>query len=244
MAFVPYNIIMKQALSVIIPTFNEEEYLPKLLKSLRLQTLAPREIIVADAFSTDKTRKIARSFGCKLIDGGLPAVARNNGAKIAREPLLLFLDADVVLPRSFLEKTVDEMTKRNLDIASCYILPRSPLKVDQLLHKLINQYFRLTQKFHPHIPGFCIFVRSKLHNRIGGFDESIVLCEDLDYVTRTKKIGKFAYLKSFRVPVSVRRLTKEGRINLTLKYIAMELHMIFLGKIRKDIFNYKFGNYK
>src|SRR5687767_8595987 len=110
---------MKLPISIIIPTFNEEQYLPKLLKSIEAQTVQPTEIIVVDAYSVDTTRKIAKSYNCKVIDGGVPAKARNLGAKIASQPILLFLDADVILPKAFLEKTIKEMTNRNLDIASC-----------------------------------------------------------------------------------------------------------------------------
>lgn len=199
---------------------------------------------MADAYSIDNTRLIARKFGCQVIDGGLPAKARNNGAKKAKSKILLFLDADVVLPQFFLEKTYKEMVNRKLDIASCFVTPRSNLKIDKFLHQFANQYMRLTQKFHPHIPGFCIFVKKETHRKINGFDESLLLAEDHDYVKRAKKTGLFGYLKSFKIPVSVRRLSKEGRIKIALKYIGVELHLIFIGKIHHNLFNYKFGDFK
>lgn len=235
---------MRLPISIVIPTFNEQRYIPKLLESIKKQTLSPSEIIVADAYSSDKTREIAKKFGAKVINGGMPSVARNSGAKIARQPYLLFLDSDVVLPRSFLEKTFTEMEKKDLSIASCFITPRSNLKLDHLLHQFANQYMKLTQKFYPHIPGFCIFVKKSAHNYIKGFDESLVMAEDHDYVRRASKFGKFGYLKSYKIPVSVRRLSEEGRIKISLKYIATELHLIFIGKIRRDIFNYKFGQHR
>ncbi|MDD5147579.1 MAG: glycosyltransferase [Candidatus Daviesbacteria bacterium] len=234
---------MTLPLSIIIPTFNEKQFLPKLLKSIENQTRQPEEIIIADAFSIDTTRKIAQRFGCKLVNGGLPGIARNSGAMVATAPLLLFLDADVVLPPTFLEETTAEMVRRKLDITSCFITPRSPLRIDHILHKFTNQYMRLTQKFHPHIPGFCIFVKKDLHLAIKGFDESLMLAEDHDYVKRAKRIGRFGYLKSYKIPVSVRRLSKDGRLKIVLKYIAIELHLIFIGKIKNNIFNYKFGHY-
>lgn len=234
---------MKLPLSIVIPTFNEERFLPKLLSSLARQSVSPKEIIVADAFSVDNTRAIAKSFGCKIVDGGLPAISRNNGAKKATAPLLLFLDADVVLPAYFLEKTVKEMANRRLDIASCFVTPRSNLRIDKFLHQFANQYMKLTQKFHPHVPGFCIFVKKDIHLAIKGFDESLILAEDHDFVKRAKKIGRFGYLKSFKIPVSVRRLSRDGRVTIALKYIAIELHLIFIGRIKSNIFNYKFGHY-
>lgn len=237
---------MNLPVSIIIPAFNEEKYLPKLLTSLKKQTAPPAEIIVADAYSLDNTRKIAKKFKVIVVDGGLPGIGRNNGARIAKEPILLFLDADVVLPKHFLEETVAEMTTRKLDIASCFVTPRSPLKLDKYLHKFFNQYIKLTQKMQPVVPGFvsgfCIFIKRRIHEEINGFDESIVLAEDFDYFKRAKKIGRFAYLKSNKIPVSVRRLTKDGRMKIILKCIAINLHLIFIGRIKNDFFKYKFGH--
>ena len=234
---------MKLPVSIIVPTFNEEQYLPKLLKSIQEQTVQPDEIIVVDAYSVDETRKIAKSFGCKVIDGGVPAKARNLGAEIATQPILLFLDADVILPKAFLEKTIKEMTDRQLEIASCYIAPISHLKIDSWLHTIANYYIKLTSQFYPHVPGFCIFVKKQLHEAIGGFDETLILAEDHDYVRRAQKKGKFAYLESYKIPVSVRRLAEEGRVNVALKYVAVELHLLFLGKVRKSFITYKFGEH-
>ena len=58
----------------MIPTKNEADELPTLLRSIRRQTTQPREIIVADANSTDGTREIARQFGARVVEGGLTIV--------------------------------------------------------------------------------------------------------------------------------------------------------------------------
>src|SRR3989344_3955469 len=107
-------------ISIIIPTFNEERDLPKLLTSIANQTMKPRDVIVSDAYSEDNTRKIAESYGAKVVNGGLPAATRNNGARVAKSYVILFLDADVILPKPFLEKCFSEMARRNLDITSCF----------------------------------------------------------------------------------------------------------------------------
>ena len=97
-------------LSIIIPALNEEKYLPILLSQIKKQNFSggKYEIIVADAGSKDKTVEIAKSYGCKVVPGGLPPKARNEGAKKARGELFLFLDADVVLPENSLEKFLKE----------------------------------------------------------------------------------------------------------------------------------------
>ena len=84
--------------SIVIPAYNEENYLPRLLRSIQAQDFPDVEIIVADADSTDRTAAIARSAGARLTRGGVPAVGRNNGARLAKGDYLLFIDADTVIP--------------------------------------------------------------------------------------------------------------------------------------------------
>jgi len=230
-------------LSIVIPTFNEEKFLPHLLKSLKEQSFKDFEIIVADNNSTDKTRLIALNSGARVVNGGLPARGRNNGAKVASGEWLLFLDADVILSSDFLEKAILEIRELTLTAASCMVCPLSKRIVDKFLHNFVNFYFQATKKYFAHAPGFCIFAKRDVHKLIGGFNEKIVLAEDHDYVLRISKIEKFDFLKSVQIPVSVRRLDKDGRLNVFLKYLAVEMHLIFLGPVCSNIFNYKFGHF-
>ena len=78
-------------LSIIIPTYNEEEVLPNLLRSIKEQDYKDYEVVVADAKSTDKTREIAQKFDCRVVDGGLPGEGRNHGAEAAKGDRFLFL---------------------------------------------------------------------------------------------------------------------------------------------------------
>jgi 4,4'-diaponeurosporenoate glycosyltransferase len=89
------------AVSVIIPARNEEHNLPTLLRSLAAQSLRPREIIVVDDGSTDRTAELARELGATVIASQrLPESWRgktwacHQGAQVATGDLLLFLDAD------------------------------------------------------------------------------------------------------------------------------------------------------
>ncbi|MCD6599377.1 MAG: glycosyltransferase [Dehalococcoidia bacterium] len=231
-------------LSIIIPTLNEERFLPALLSSIELQGFHDYEVIVADAGSEDGTLEIAKKHGCRIVIGGrLPAIGRNNGAKAARGKYLLFLDADVVLPEDFLGTVINEFENRNLDVASCQMTPLSSRIFDSAFCNVLNGYFLLTQHVYPHAPGFCILARKDINDAINGFDECIRLAEDHDYVNRAMKYGAFGILRGPRVFVSVRRLDTDGRFNITAKYLLCELYRIAIGEIRTDIFNYKFAHY-
>ncbi|MBI5370261.1 glycosyltransferase [Candidatus Uhrbacteria bacterium] len=230
-------------LTIVIPTKNEEAFLPKLLTSIRKQTFQPDKVIVSDAGSTDRTCEIARSYGAEVIEGGLPGAGRNRGAAQAQTDLILFLDADVELrDPEFLEKAVGEMLERKLDLATCDVFPLSDAVVDHFLHKAYNTYARAWGSLFPHAPGFCMFVRRDAHKKIGGFDESVLFCEDHDYAHRLKRVGEFGFLKATKIPVSIRRLDRDGRIQIAMKYLAAELHLALIGPIRHNKFNYTFGH--
>lgn len=232
-------------LSIIIPTYNEETYLPFLLRSIQAQTFRDYEVIVADANSKDRTRELAVELGARVVDGGMPAVGRNNGAAAAKGDILLFLDSDVVLPDPwFLQGTIAEFEKRKLDVATCQADPISDKKVDKVFHEFFNYFMRVTASTLPHAPGFCIFARKSTHDAIHGFDEQIKLAEDHDYAKRGGKVGRFGVLKSYRIPVSVRRFDRDGRLNIAVKFLLCEIYMQAKGAPKTDIFNYTFGHSK
>lgn len=230
-------------LTIVIPTKNEETYLPLLLESIKGQTLQPSEIIVADAYSTDRTREIARSLGAKIVDGGIISFGRNAGALKAQTDYILFLDADVELrDPQFLEKAINEMLERKLDLATCDVFPLSDQYIDHFMHKAYNAYVRVCGSVYPHAPGFCILARRDLHKKIHGFDEQVTFCEDHDYARRATKFGRFGILKSIKIPVSIRRLDRDGRMKIAIKYLLAEFHLAFLGPIRHNRFRYTFGH--
>ena len=144
-------------LSIIIPALNEERYLPKLLESIQRQSFKDYEIIMADAESEDETAEIAKSYGCRVVKGGSPGRGRNEGAKAAQGDLFLFLDADLILPKGFLQTLLSEFEKRKLDIVSCPVVPEGNNKLDQFAYIKINKNLgKLTQKVLPHAPGAVI----------------------------------------------------------------------------------------
>ncbi len=227
--------------SVVIPTLNEAAYLPHLLEALAAQTLPADEIIVADAHSTDGTPELARRYGARVVPGGTPAVGRNAGARAASGDLLLFLDADVVPLPDFIERAVTEFLRRRCDVATVRVVPWDGNLMERVVHEAANLYFILMQPVLPYAPGFCILVRKSLHEQIGGFDETLRMSEDMDYVRRAARSGRFAVLTSTCIPVSMRRIRKEGMLRLGVKYLWCEAQMLRGKPIHRIPFEYEFG---
>jgi len=231
-------------LSIIIPTLNEEKYLPLVLGEIKKQNFSDYELIVADAGSKDKTLEIAKNFGCKIVKGGLPAKGRNEGAKIAKGELLLFMDADnVYLPENFLGNLVQKFKKRNLGVAAFPILPDGK-KIDKFLYRIYNWLVKITQNFLPHATN-SILVKKEIHQKISGFDEEIKIAEDHEYVRRAKKYGyKYGFIEIEPVLTSSRRFEKDGRLKTYLKYILAGFHLFIFGKIKTDLYHYQFDKNK
>jgi len=231
-------------LSIIIPALNEEKLLPVLLESIEKQDFKNYEIIVADAQSKDKTKQIAENYGCQIVAGGTPPVSRNNAAKSARGEYLLFLDSDVKLPKMFLKKLIGKVEKKGIEICSCWFNPLSRRCDDFLIHHFFNCYNYSTQFFYPHAPGYCIFAKKEIHEKISGFNENLLMGEDHDYVKRAAKFGKFKSLFTPQIFVSVRRYDSDGRLNVFLKYTCYEFYRWINGDKKTKIFKYEFNHHK
>lgn len=229
-------------LSIIIPTLNEEKYLPFLLGEIKKQKFSDYEIIVADAGSQDKTVEIAKSFGAKVVAGGVPAKGRNEGAKAASGEILLFMDADnMFLPENFLEDLITQFQKRNLDVATFPLYAKGNL-FDKLVYRLYNWWARMSQGFIAHASN-SILVKKEIHQKVGGFAEDVMIAEDHDFARRVAKKGKFGFIETKPVLTSCRRFEKDGRIKTYLTYLLAGIWMLFFGPIKSNVFNYSFGSF-
>lgn len=228
-------------ISVIIPTLNEASQLPKLLDALKTQTRPPDEIIVADAESQDGTGELALARGARVIPGGKPGPGRNAGARQACGDIFIFLDADVLPEPNFLELALEEFECEQYAVATCPTKALSNELGDKIIMEATNLYLQIIMPVSPRAPGFCIFARRSVHQAIAGFDETLKMAEDHDYVRRAVQHGKFGLLTSAYIPVSMRRLEKEGLVGLALKYLWCELHALAGKPIHAMPFEYEFG---
>ncbi len=105
--------------SLVIPAYNEEEYLEDCLRSVFSQTLRPNEVIVVDNNSTDKTPLIAKKFNVILVKERKQGTisARNKGFNIATGDIIARIDADTRLPKKWVEKITFVFQKNSQLIA-------------------------------------------------------------------------------------------------------------------------------
>jgi len=105
---------MKNLVSVIIPSFNEEKDIPFCIESLRKQSYKNIEIIIVDDGSTDKTLEILSKFkNIKIIKGKHkgPGFSRNLGARKARGEILVFIDSDMTFSKDYIKNLVSPIFK-------------------------------------------------------------------------------------------------------------------------------------
>lgn len=101
--------------SVIIPTYNEEDVIKGCLKSLDKQNYKDFEVIVVDDGSTDKTLERIQDtkYKIQIFKQGHKGAgaARNRGAKHAKGDILVFIDADMTFDKNFIKKLIDPIVK-------------------------------------------------------------------------------------------------------------------------------------
>lgn len=231
-------------ISIVIPAYNEEQYLPELFSCLDRQTYRDFEVIVSDAGSTDGTVEVARTRGARVVEGGLPGVGRNRGALHAEGEFLFFFDADIQIPHDFLENAVRELDTRSIELATCEAEPLSDLKIDKIMHMFANIFVKLYKDSNPRVPGYCILIKKSLFEKIGGFNEELKVAEDHDLVKRATQFTPLKVLRSTYIQVSVRRFAKEGRLPYIGKSLQIALYRSFKGEItdNEDI-EYNFGDF-
>ena len=176
-------------ISIVIPTYNEEKYLPKLLDSIKKQSFKDYEIIIADNNSKDKTRQIAKKYGCKIVKGGSPAEGRNNGGKAAKYDIL-FMDADTILLKNFLKNFLNLIKENKLDIATCVVKSTSNKFSHKLFYLLKNLGVIVFQKYYSHANGQCFYTKNEIFEKTG-FRKKIKHGDEHDYIMRAKEHGKF-----------------------------------------------------
>ncbi|MCK5438759.1 MAG: glycosyltransferase [Gemmatimonadetes bacterium] len=205
--------------SVVIPTWNEASWLPRLLTLLAREE-SVGEVVIADNRSLDDTRAIARSFGCVVVEGGNPAQARNAGARSARYERIVFLDADVVPRAGTLEQIVNHLRDSTVVAAHPRLRPLHAGIVLRGLYACMDLIFWILSAVgRAQGLGNCIAVQRKEFLECGGFPESVRAAEDVAFLGRIRTFGRVVYDRRACVYTSQRRFMIENRI----QYVAKSL---------------------
>jgi glycosyltransferase involved in cell wall biosynthesis len=204
-------------LSIVIPCKNEALYIGKLLDSLLRQTydLSCTPIYVADAGSTDGTLEILQDYRdhtplkIEILPGGYPARARNIGASTSNSTYLLFLDADVHLAEDdFIQEVVALADVCGLDCVGTLVKSAQPGWRDKVIWNALTLFMHAYPILKPFSSGMCIFMRRSEFEKLGGFDESVILGEDVELTSQVNR-GKFGIVHR-HVVTSNRRFEKMG----------------------------------
>ena len=203
--------------SIVIPTYNEAKYIGKTLCALKNQTFKDFEVIVKDGKSRDETVRIAKKFTKKVVSirDSSAGDARNQGARYAEGEILVFMDADTVLPPETLERFNKLMNREQIVGASCRKLPQSSSLLDRLLYEFVNVSTFVTCKMGlGGAHGNCMLIRRNVFEQIGGFNPNIIVAEEQELVRRASKFGRYVFLLDHCVIENPRRLQKWGRLRL------------------------------
>ncbi len=239
----------KMLFSIIIPTLNEEKYLPKLLTDLSLQKDINFEVIIVDGDSEDATKEQALLFKKKLnvryINGKKRNVAfqRNFGVQVATGSYLIFFDADVRINPLFSRKLAHSLKKSKGLIFIPKFSPQEKFFQDTTIFSAFNMLLEVSQiTSTPFSLGGSLIFEKNYFTYLGGFNEKVYLAEDHEIVQRAKKNNVTATIcKKVTVKISLRRFKREGRIELLRKYLIATIHSIKNGRIDKKLFEYKMG---
>jgi rSAM/selenodomain-associated transferase 2 len=170
--------------SVIIPALNEEEQIAKTLEYVR--QCQPHEVIVVDGGSTDRTTRLAREVGAKVLKSK-PCRARqmNAGAAQADGNALLFLHADTLLPREWLRTIVETLRRPGVAAGAFGFRIGGEFRGKAIIERAVG--FRSNWLQRPY-GDQGLFLSRALFEELGGF-ANLPILEDYELVNRLRRHG-------------------------------------------------------
>jgi glycosyltransferase involved in cell wall biosynthesis len=173
--------------SVVVPAFQAEAFIGETLESALAQDCTSAEVIVVDDGSTDRTAEIASAYPVRLLRQANrgPAAARNAGLALARGEFVTILDADDLWPPDRLSRQLGHLRAHPelgivLGLTEIFLTPGQPRPT----------HWPRAHAGRP-IPAVAgsMLARSSVFETVGGFDERLRQCEDIDWLARVKDAG-------------------------------------------------------
>ena len=227
----------RPSVSLIIPAYNEEDYLPACLDAV-MRNIADKaiEIIVVDNNSTDGTREVIERYPevTYLFEPRKGVTrARQCGFRGSQGEILAYIDADTLPPSGWIEQ-IWEQFDRQEDLA-CLSGPYTFYDLRGLRRAVSNGWFVAARSICS-ITGYIVIggnfaIRRSALERMGGFDCSIEFYgEDVDIAKRASRQGKVRFSPQFLMPTSGRRMQRDGFLRMAGIYFINYFSIVFHGK--------------
>lgn len=219
--------------SIIIPTLNEEKYLPQLLLDLASQTYSDFEVIIVDGHSKDKTVEKAKSVASSLPSLKVlssskrhVSVQRNLGAKKARANTLIFMDADNRLPSYFLQGIKYRLESTPADMYTTWIKPDGTNSIAKMTAFFINLGHELQEQTvsNPIALESMLIISKNIFRQVNGFDETVHIGEGRYLSERVIRAG--GIYRILRDPIytySLRRVRSYGALRTGIGVVQTEI---------------------
>ena len=238
-----------QKVSIVIPAYNEEKYIGRLLASLqKLHQENILEILVIDNGSTDKTKEMV-GIASMSADGSVSkirlveeskkgvAFARARAAQEAKGEIIAFLDADTYVSDKWLAKLLETFSSKNSSKnIVCISGPTYYYDMSKISQFSARTYWLFAEFFVSKITGYMgIFsnmaIRAENLKKIGGIDTSVEFYgDDTNITRRLSKVGKVFFTRKFAIYASARRFNEEGLFSTTWKYVINFFSEVFIHK--------------
>ena len=216
--------------SVIVPAYNEEEYIEDTLDSIfqAMEEITGQkgEVIVVDNNSTDKTAELALSKGARLIFEKENQIsrARNKGVEIANGEVLFFVDADTKVHKRLLNFALERIKFENVGGGGSVLIFDSDQN-NYFFGKLVPNFWVWISKKFKLAAGSFIFCKSELFKLAGSFPENLFAGEEILFSLNYKKICKnygqeFVILDKYPVVTSSRKLVWFNSIQILVFMIV------------------------
>jgi glycosyltransferase involved in cell wall biosynthesis len=193
-------------ISFIVPAYNEERGLGRTLAAIHATASdlgEPYELIVVDDASTDGTAMIAEAAGARVEHVHYRQIAstRNAGARVARGSILIFVDADTVVPPATLRASMDALRRGAVGGGAFVRLDGRLPFYGRLLVWILRSAMRLGRL----AAGCYVFCTRHAFDMSGGFDERLFATEEIALSRSLGRLGRFVILRQ-QVETSGRKL--------------------------------------
>ncbi len=199
--------------SVIIPAYNEEQFLPDTLTALKEamgSLILQGEVIVVDNNSTDRTPQIALENNVRVMFEPVNQIsrARNTGAKVAKGRYFIFLDADTIVSSALLQTALDNLSGGRCCGGGSLVEFDKPLQ--PLARKALYLWNWISLQFG-WAAGCFIYCLREGFEAVGGFSQKVYASEEIWFSNRLQSWGNLQQ-KTFRMITSPRVVTSSRKL--------------------------------